>query len=152
MRGRDPAGPRALEGGGARRRYPMSLRVAIPDLISPSYFPAIAAVEMGFFEKEGFAATLELLYPVTKTYEIGRASCRGRGEISGGAGSLKKKKKRKNTNESIINRRIRNSKEVAAIIIDKIIYISYLFCSTDNRFSFFYGRRFSKYNWRKLLR
>src|SRR3979411_3213918 len=45
------------------------LRVAIPDLISPSYFPAIAAVELGFFKKEGFDARLELLYPVTKTYE-----------------------------------------------------------------------------------
>ena len=47
----------------------MNLRVAIPDLISPSYFPAIAAVEMGFFGKQGFEATLELLYPVTTTYE-----------------------------------------------------------------------------------
>jgi NitT/TauT family transport system substrate-binding protein len=45
------------------------MKVAIPDLISPSYFPAIAAVEMGFFKKEGIDATLELLYPVTKTYE-----------------------------------------------------------------------------------
>ena len=47
----------------------MNLRVAIPDLISPSYFPAIAAVELGFFRQEGFDATLELLLPVTKTYE-----------------------------------------------------------------------------------
>ena len=46
-----------------------SLRVAIPDLISPSYFPAIAAVELGCFRQEGLDATLELLYPVTKTYE-----------------------------------------------------------------------------------
>ena len=45
------------------------MKVAIPDLISPSYFPAIAAVELGFFKKEGIDATLELLYPVTKTYE-----------------------------------------------------------------------------------
>jgi ABC-type nitrate/sulfonate/bicarbonate transport system substrate-binding protein len=60
----------------------MSLRLAIPDLISPSYFPAIAAVEMGFFEKEGFAAKLELLYPVTKTYEELRA---GRLDFVGGA-------------------------------------------------------------------
>ena len=45
------------------------MKVAIPDLISPSYFPAIAAVEMGFFKQEGIDATLELLYPVTKTYE-----------------------------------------------------------------------------------
>jgi ABC-type nitrate/sulfonate/bicarbonate transport system substrate-binding protein len=41
------------------------MRVAIPDLISPSYFPLIAAVEMGFLP----GAKLELLYPVTKTYE-----------------------------------------------------------------------------------
>jgi len=47
----------------------MTLRVAIPDLISPSYFPAIAAVELGFFKQEGLDAKLELLYPVTKTYE-----------------------------------------------------------------------------------
>jgi len=45
------------------------MKVAIPDLISPSYFPAIAAVELGFFKKEGIDATLELLYPVTKTNE-----------------------------------------------------------------------------------
>jgi len=46
----------------------MSLRVAIPDLISPSYFPAIAAVE--------------LLFPVTKTYEALRE---GRLDFVGGA-------------------------------------------------------------------
>ena len=45
------------------------MKVAIPDLISPSYFPLIAAVELGFFEKEGIRASLELRYPVTKTYE-----------------------------------------------------------------------------------
>ncbi len=47
----------------------MTLRVAIPDLVSPSYFPAIAAVELGFFKKEGLDATIELLFPVTRTYE-----------------------------------------------------------------------------------
>jgi ABC-type nitrate/sulfonate/bicarbonate transport system substrate-binding protein len=47
----------------------MKLRVAIPDLISPSYFPAIAAVEMGCFRQQGFDAELSLLYPVTRTYE-----------------------------------------------------------------------------------
>jgi len=31
----------------------MPLTVAIPDLISPSYFPAIAAVELDFFKLEG---------------------------------------------------------------------------------------------------
>ena len=45
------------------------LRVAIPDLVSPSYFPAIAAVELGYFKREGLDATLELLFPVTRTYE-----------------------------------------------------------------------------------
>src|SRR5262245_25267819 len=47
----------------------MALRVAIPDLISPSYFPAVAAVELGFFKREGLDATIELLFPVTRTYE-----------------------------------------------------------------------------------
>jgi ABC-type nitrate/sulfonate/bicarbonate transport system substrate-binding protein len=45
------------------------LRIAIPDMVSPSYFPAIAAVELGFFGKEGLDASIELLFPVTKTYE-----------------------------------------------------------------------------------
>lgn len=45
------------------------LRVAIPDLISPSYFPAIAAVELGYFKREGLDASIELLFPVTRTYE-----------------------------------------------------------------------------------
>ena len=48
----------------------MPLRVAIPDMISPSYFPAIAAVELGFFTREGLDATIELIFPVTKTYEM----------------------------------------------------------------------------------
>jgi ABC-type nitrate/sulfonate/bicarbonate transport system substrate-binding protein len=41
------------------------LRIAVPDLISNSYFPAIAAVELGFFRDEGIEATVELLFPVT---------------------------------------------------------------------------------------
>ena len=60
----------------------MTLRVAIPDLISPSYFPAIAAVELGCFKEEGLDATLELLFPVTKTYEELRE---GRLDFVGGA-------------------------------------------------------------------
>ena len=60
----------------------MSLRVAIPDLISPSYFPAIAAVELGCFRQEGFDATVELLFPVTRTYEELRE---GRLDFVGGA-------------------------------------------------------------------
>lgn len=47
----------------------MKLRIAIPDMVSPSYFPAIAAVELGFFKKEGLDASIELLFPVTKTFE-----------------------------------------------------------------------------------
>ena len=58
------------------------MRVAIPDLISPSYFPLVAAVELGFFEKQGIPASLELLYPVTKTYEELRE---GRLDFVGGA-------------------------------------------------------------------
>ena len=53
------------------------MKVAIPDLISPSYFPLIAAVELGFLKAE-----LELLYPVTKTYEELRE---GRLDFVGGA-------------------------------------------------------------------
>jgi len=60
----------------------MSLRVAIPDLVSPSYFPAIAAVELGCFRQEGVDATVELLFPVTKTYEALRD---GRLDFVGGA-------------------------------------------------------------------
>ena len=60
----------------------MSLRVAIPDLVSPSYFPAIAAVELGCFRQEGLDATVELLFPVTKTYEELRE---GRLDFVGGA-------------------------------------------------------------------
>ena len=60
----------------------MTLRVAIPDLVSPSYFPAIAAVELGFFRREGLDATLELVYPVTKCYEELRE---GRLDFVGGA-------------------------------------------------------------------
>jgi ABC-type nitrate/sulfonate/bicarbonate transport system substrate-binding protein len=45
------------------------MRIAVPDLISNSYFPAIAAVELGFFKAEGIDAELELLFPVPKTME-----------------------------------------------------------------------------------
>jgi len=48
----------------------MPLRVAIPDLVSPSYFPAIAAVELGHFRAEGLDAAIELIFPVTRTYEM----------------------------------------------------------------------------------
>lgn len=48
----------------------MAMRIAVPDLISNSYFPAIAAVELGFFKAEGLdAERVELLFPVPKTME-----------------------------------------------------------------------------------
>jgi NitT/TauT family transport system substrate-binding protein len=45
------------------------MRLAIPDLISNSYFPAIAAVELGCFREQGLDVSLELLFPVTKTMD-----------------------------------------------------------------------------------
>jgi ABC-type nitrate/sulfonate/bicarbonate transport system substrate-binding protein len=44
------------------------LRIAVPDLISNSYFPIIAAVELGFFKSEGFDASVDLLFPVPQTF------------------------------------------------------------------------------------
>ena len=44
------------------------MELAIPDLISPSYFPAAAAVELGFFKEEGLDVALELVYPVDNCY------------------------------------------------------------------------------------
>ena len=40
------------------------MKIAIPDMISNSYFPAAAAVELGFFKEEGLDMQLELIYPV----------------------------------------------------------------------------------------
>jgi NitT/TauT family transport system substrate-binding protein len=40
-------------------------RLAVPDLVSPSYFPAIAAVELGCLAEQGIHATMELRFPVT---------------------------------------------------------------------------------------
>ena len=44
------------------------MKLAIPDLISNSYFPAVAAVELGFFKQEGLDVSLELMFPVDKAY------------------------------------------------------------------------------------
>ena len=46
------------------------MKIAIPDLISNSYFPAAAAVELGFFKAEGLDMELELISPVDKTLEV----------------------------------------------------------------------------------
>lgn len=50
----------------------MKLKLAVPDLISNSYFPAAAAVELGFFRQEGLDVALELIFPVDKSYEAMR--------------------------------------------------------------------------------
>jgi NitT/TauT family transport system substrate-binding protein len=44
------------------------MKLAIPDKISNSYFPAEAAIELGFFKAEGLDVSLELIYPVDKCY------------------------------------------------------------------------------------
>ncbi len=46
------------------------MKIAIPDLISNSYFPAIAAVDLGFFKEEGLDMELELIFPVDRTLEV----------------------------------------------------------------------------------
>ena len=44
------------------------MKLAVPDLISPSYFPVVAAVELGFFKAEGLDVELELIFPVDAAY------------------------------------------------------------------------------------
>src|SRR5579863_7454945 len=44
------------------------MKLAVPDMISNSYFPAEAAVELGFFKAEGLDVDLELIFPVDKAY------------------------------------------------------------------------------------
>jgi NitT/TauT family transport system substrate-binding protein len=46
------------------------MKIAIPDLISNSYFPACAAVELGCFADEGLDIELELIFPVDRCYEM----------------------------------------------------------------------------------
>jgi NitT/TauT family transport system substrate-binding protein len=48
-------------------------KIAVPDLISNSYFPAIAATELGKFREQGLDAEIELIFPVSKAYEALRA-------------------------------------------------------------------------------
>jgi len=58
------------------------MKIALPDLISNSYFPAAAAVELGFFKEEGLDLSLELIFPVDKAYRALRD-----GEVDFVAGS-----------------------------------------------------------------
>lgn len=45
------------------------LRLAVPDLVSNSYFPAEAAIELGHFRDRGLDVSLELIFPVDRAYE-----------------------------------------------------------------------------------
>lgn len=59
------------------------MKLAVPDMISPSYFVAEAAIELGFFKVEGLDVSLELIYPVDKAYAALRD---GEIDFVGGAG------------------------------------------------------------------
>jgi NitT/TauT family transport system substrate-binding protein len=48
------------------------MRLAIPDLISNSYFTALAAAELGHFARHGLDVTAELIFPVDRAYEAMR--------------------------------------------------------------------------------
>jgi NitT/TauT family transport system substrate-binding protein len=44
------------------------MKLVVPDLISNSYFPVIAAADLGFFAREGLELDVELLFPVSEAY------------------------------------------------------------------------------------
>ncbi len=44
------------------------MKIALPDLVSNSYFPALAAIELGFFKEEGLDAIHELIFPVPDAF------------------------------------------------------------------------------------
>src|SRR5215210_2252537 len=58
------------------------MKIAVPDLISNSYFPAIAAAELGFFKQEGLDIAHELIFPVDDCYKALRE---GRVDFVGGS-------------------------------------------------------------------
>jgi len=58
------------------------VKLAVPDMISNSYFPAVAAVELGFMKREGLDVELELIFPVDKAYAALRD---GRTDFVGGS-------------------------------------------------------------------
>ena len=45
------------------------MRIAVPDLVSNSYFPAVAAVELGFFKEQGMDVELEMVFPVGRAMQ-----------------------------------------------------------------------------------
>jgi ABC-type nitrate/sulfonate/bicarbonate transport system substrate-binding protein len=58
------------------------MKIVVPDLISNSYFPAVAAVELGCLRDEGIDASVELVFPVDASYKALAA-----GEVDVVAGS-----------------------------------------------------------------
>ncbi len=48
------------------------LKLAVPDLVSNSYFPAEAAIELGLFAEAGLDVSLELIFPVDRAYRAMR--------------------------------------------------------------------------------
>src|SRR3974390_1957191 len=58
------------------------MKLAVPDMISNSYFPAEAAVELGFFAAEGIDVSLELIFPVDRAF---RALREGSVDFVGGS-------------------------------------------------------------------
>jgi ABC-type nitrate/sulfonate/bicarbonate transport system substrate-binding protein len=48
------------------------LKFGIPDSISPSYFPLIAAADLGYFAAEGLETTVDLVAPVDQAVEVMR--------------------------------------------------------------------------------
>lgn len=45
------------------------MKLAVPDMVSNSYFPAEAAIELGHFRNHGLDISLELIFPVDRAYE-----------------------------------------------------------------------------------
>ena len=48
------------------------MRIAVPDLVSNSYFPAVAAVELGFLRAQGLEMELNMVFPIGKAMEAMR--------------------------------------------------------------------------------
>lgn len=46
-----------------------ALKLVLPDLVSNSYFPALAAVELGYFREEGLDVEHHMIFPVPACYE-----------------------------------------------------------------------------------
>ena len=44
------------------------MKLAIPDLISNSYFTVLAAAELGHFARHGLDVQAELIFPVDRAY------------------------------------------------------------------------------------